>query len=430
MVRFFGGDYPPQIGMAVSGGADSMAMLHMAHKWAQSLPASGRPVLRVVTVDHGLRATSAQEARMVAEQARNRNLSHDTLSWKWDRAGNLQQAAREARLELIERWRSAINVVLFAHTRDDVAETLLLRLARGSGVDGLRSIAPLRSVRVPCQNRNHTDPGFVIARPCLEIGRADLRDYANAQNIPFFDDPSNEDERFERAKARKAIAALGLSTERLGMTAKRMDLVSQALEARARSLWHTLGHEGRANGVPTGEIIFERDPLWEVERETQERLVAAALCYVSGIAYRPRLTALGELLSKLKEGRQGGTLHGCEVRLYREKIVIFREYAAVDNLSEIVGQPLLWDGRWQVEPTASAKQPGQSIRALGESGWKQIKQEMEPKLPFVRARPLPSIWSRDQLISCPALGYGPPVPTVLCPYGDGKLDFETCIALQ
>jgi tRNA(Ile)-lysidine synthase len=153
------------IGLAVSGGGDSVAMLWLVAPWAK---ARGVPV-SVATVDHGLRPEAAEEARFVEELCREVGVPHDTLRWTgWNGRGNLQARAREARRRLLTEWAKerGVDAVLLAHTQDDQAETFLLRLARGSGVDGLSGIT-----------QEMVEKGLCWHRPLLSESRAALRAY-------------------------------------------------------------------------------------------------------------------------------------------------------------------------------------------------------------------------------------------------------------
>lgn len=377
MGALLGPSFPSEVGLAVSGGGDSMAMLYLAHGWARRFGVA----LRVVTVDHGFRAEAAAEAAMVAAECAALGWSHDTLRWSWDGTGNKMEAAREARLRLIDGWRGDLRHVLFAHTRDDVAEGFLMRLARGAGVDGLSAMAARRRVH-----------GFDVVRPCLGMGRAELRHYLTVLQGRWVDDPSNDDPAYDRARMRRLLAVLqeeGLGAEVLAGAAERMGRAREALSARAAAVWESVGREGENGGVPTGEILFWRGPFEALERDTQMRLLAAALMWVSGNGLRPRVAPLEALLERLVSGG-GGTLHGCEAVVERSELRVFRE------LSAVVDGGLLWDGRWAWDM--------RGVRALGEDGWQLLPMEARARHPWRAARSLPSAWEGDVLVACPAVG--------------------------
>ena len=131
---------PKRLGLAVSGGSDSMALMYLVSNWVADMDID----VEVVSVDHGLRPDAADEAQMVAGVAAQLGLRHSILRWRdWDRQGNLQDAARRARRRLIAEWAKAreIRHICLGHTLDDQAETVLMRLVRGSGVDGLAGMA-------------------------------------------------------------------------------------------------------------------------------------------------------------------------------------------------------------------------------------------------------------------------------------------------
>jgi len=179
---------PGPLGVAISGGGDSTALLLLLH-------AARRAVL-AVTVDHGLRPESAAEAAAVGALCAARGIPHDTLVWaEGPESGNLQARARQARRRLIADWARGrgIGDVALGHTLDDQAETVLLRLARGSGVDGLAAMAAVAE-----------GDGVRWHRPLLGIGRGALRDWLRGEGVAWIDDPSNEDPRFDRVRVRAA----------------------------------------------------------------------------------------------------------------------------------------------------------------------------------------------------------------------------------
>ncbi len=392
MGQLLGPDFPDEIGLAVSGGGDSMAMLTLAHNWTRHWGVG----LRVVTVDHGLRPESADEAAMVAAECAALGWPHDTLCWHWDGTGNKMDAARRGRLALIDAWRGSLSHVLMAHTRDDVAETFLMRLARGSGVDGLAAMSARRQVG-----------GMQVLRPCLDMGRAELRHYLTVLKGTWVEDPSNDDPTYGRVRMRRLLADLqagGLGAETLADTAARLREDRLALGQRAATIWDMVGTQ-----TDWGGLVLTPDWFVGVEPATQRRLLSAMLRFVSGAEYPPRAEALEGLRDRLVSGG-GGTLHGCEVIHHRGRVLMFREAAAVAQRA-VITPGGTWDGRWQVTAPDCA---GCTIRALGEDGWRQVAEKPPGTPPFRAALSLPSIWRNDTLLACDALGIGPGNTARLC----------------
>jgi tRNA(Ile)-lysidine synthase len=219
-------DFSPLI-LAVSGGPDSTALLVLAARWRQSLKRP--PRLIAVTVDHGLRPEAKREAAAVKRLARSLGVEHRTLRWTGRKpATGLQEAARLARYRLLA-WaanKAGARHVLTAHTLDDQAETVLFRLARGSGIGGLASMGfasplPVREGRE-----------LALVRPLLRVQKSRLIATLKAAKIPYADDPSNRDPRFARPRLRALMPALareGLTTERLARLAERVQRAEDAL---------------------------------------------------------------------------------------------------------------------------------------------------------------------------------------------------------
>lgn len=418
MGGLLGPDFPSDIGLAVSGGGDSMAMLTLAHNWTRVWGVR----LWVVTIDHGLRDESADEAAMVAHECAALGWPHAILRWHWDGAGNLQDAARHARLDLIGRWRGSLRHVLMAHTRDDMAETFLMRLKRGSGVDGLSAMQDRRGIHTSgpvaplpgadwsgekppsAETQGDTAP-FEILRPCLTMGRAELRHYLTVLKGRWADDPSNDDPKYERVRMRRLLEDLekvGLGAALLSETASRLRRAQEALQQRALQVWFEIGGEGRTEFAPTGDLLLARSGFDRVERETQLRLLAAALQYVSSAPYRPRAEPLESLLDRLLGGG-GGTLHGCECRAEKDHLRVFREEKPLKPLTIQARQGGFWDQRWRICGPITL---GLQIRNLGDDGWRFVENKRDTAIPYHAARSLPSVWKGDVLQGCDALGIG------------------------
>src|SRR3954467_1127380 len=184
--------------LAVSGGPDSLALMWLAARWRRAL--SRGPRLIAVTVDHGLRPEAAREAREVKRLAETLEVPHRTLRWTGAKPDTgLPAAARTARYRLLAKAARASGAthVLTAHTRDDQAETLLMRMLRGSGIAGLAAMA-----------RETEREGVCLARPLLEVPKSQLVATLGRAKIPFADDPTNRDMSFTRPRLRALIPAL------------------------------------------------------------------------------------------------------------------------------------------------------------------------------------------------------------------------------
>lgn len=373
------------LGLAVSGGSDSLALLHLARDWAKG---TGAP-LHVATVDHSLRTGSDLEAAQVARLCADLHLPHTTLVWQgWDKRGNLQDAARTARLTLLADWAKThgCSAVALGHTRDDQAETLLLRLARGSGVEGLAAMAP--------RDQHH---GAIWLRPLLEMGRQDLRNYLRARGVAWIDDPSNDNTAFDRIKARQALAALaplGLDADGLVATAQRLRGARDSLHWAAQRAAQDVAQLDR------GDIVFDAAALDALPPDMVQRLVASALCHVASQPYRPRLDSLRAALAQDK-----ATLHGCLMTRARGQVRITREYNAVASCMTPLGA--FWDGRWDIIPPDHSAPHDAEIRALGPDGLVQCPDWRATGLPRTSLLASPSVWSGARLIAAPLAGFAP-----------------------
>ena len=213
----------PAIVLAVSGGPDSIAMMWLAARWRRALKRG--PQLIAVTVDHGLRSEAAREAREVKHLAKILDLPHRTLRWSGAKPKTgLPAAARDARYRLLAKAARAAGAthVLTAHTRDDQAETLLMRMSRGSGIAGLGAMA-----------RQSQRDGVVLARPLLQVPKARLVATLKKAKISFADDPTNRDTGFTRPRLRAimpALAAEGFDARNLSRLAARLARANTALE--------------------------------------------------------------------------------------------------------------------------------------------------------------------------------------------------------
>jgi tRNA(Ile)-lysidine synthase len=293
----------------VSGGGDSLALMYLL---AAHASARKRKPPVVLTVDHGLRRTSSKDAQKVADWAQKVGLKAHILTWSGPiPKSGVEAAAREARYGLMGAWmtKHKIATLYVGHTMDDQAETFLLRLARGSGLDGLAAMRSLAPWPVP---------GFaklMVARPLLGITRSDLRAYLKSHGQAWLDDPMNDDDAFDRVKIRRAgkvLSGLGLTAPRLAAAAAHLGRARAALE----SMTDAVLAEAIAK-PPRGQagVLLNPAVLTAAPREVGLRALAALLMSVSGQAYRPRFDALERLFTRIAAGTLGGgaTLHGCHI---------------------------------------------------------------------------------------------------------------------
>ncbi|CAL75086.1 tRNA(Ile)-lysidine synthase [Bradyrhizobium sp. ORS 278] len=262
----------PALVLAVSGGPDSMALLWLAARWRQAL-ADG-PRLVAITVDHGLRPEARREAAMVKRFARQLEVSHRMLRWTEPKpTTGIPEAARLARYRLLARAarQAGASHVLTAHTRDDQAETVLMRLLRGSGIVGLAAMAPV-SAR----------DGLLLARPLLEISKARLVATLRSAGIEFADDPTNHDPAYTRPRLRAlmpALAAEGGDSRTLATLAGRLARANAAIELMVDGAEKHLALRASRGGSirPAQGQTFEARAFVALPAEIRLRLLMRAI---------------------------------------------------------------------------------------------------------------------------------------------------------
>ncbi|WP_439813957.1 tRNA lysidine(34) synthetase TilS [Zavarzinia sp. CC-PAN008] len=412
-------DDPRRVAVAVSGGADSVALLLLMARWASTR----RVALVVLSVDHCLRSESGAEARWVADLARRLDLPCEILAWTAPKpASGLPAAARAARYRLLLegcRRHGAAHLAL-AHHRDDQAETVLLNLGRGSGVDGLAAMPALRRVH-----------GIALLRPLLDVDKACLRATLRAAGQDWLEDPTNRDPRFLRPRLREvapALAAAGVTPARIAGTARRMARARAALEAATDAL-----SVQAARRAAQGHVLLHRRALAAAPDEIALRLLARLIRGISG-AVALREERLERLLAWVQAGPGSGgrTLGGCRVVARRDELLLCRELAAVGpDVALAPGDRAVWDGRFVVALAPDAA-PG-VVRPLGP----RAAAPGAAALPGVVRAGLPALWSGDRLVAAPLAGLagGGFDATLLEPAGGGNIvgeavqdDMVSCLA--
>lgn len=392
----------PHVAIAVSGGPDSMTLALLARDWASAC--GGR--ITALTVDHRIRPESAREARQAGAWLSALDIAHEILAPLAAPAsgGNLQALARMLRYRLMTEWckrRGVLHLVL-AHHQDDQAETVLLRLGRGSGVDGLAAMAPVVETAT-----------VRLLRPLLAVPRARLLATASARGQNWIEDPTNRDPLHARVRMRAHMPALtreGLTAERIAATAARMGRARSALEDAVARL---LAACTRID--PCGFAVVEPALLCRAPEEIGLRALGRILACIGGHPYPPRLDGIERLYiavrasASLPDGR-ARTLAGCRISmapsaLGRRHLLVCREVAAMAPPAD--GAAGKWDGRFSAEP--SEVPPGCRIGGLGREGWREVRARMpglrRTRLPGAVRPTLPAFLDDGGIAAVPHLGY-------------------------
>jgi len=255
------------VAVGVSGGPDSMALLRLVSDWAERQ--SPKVLVYALTVDHGLRAEAAGEAKDVAAQVSGwSQVEPVTLRWEGEKPkSGIMEIARRARYHLMAEFCAAkkIKALFLAHHRDDQAETFLFRLAKGSGLDGLAGMLSVQSY----------NQDLLLLRPLLEMGKDELIEFCKERDITFIDDPSNESLDYARPRLRRSrevLEAEGLSAQRLSITAQRIGRARGALEYYARRCY-----EDALVSTDTDNIVFNLAALRAAPQETSLRCLLRAV---------------------------------------------------------------------------------------------------------------------------------------------------------
>jgi len=387
------------VALGVSVGPDSLALMRLAAHWRAELGLALK--LSVLTVDHGLRASSRDEASMVGRYAAELGLPHAILTWEGrdPHTGRLQARARAARYDLMAAYCHAHDIagIVTAHHLDDQAETFLMRLKRGSGLDGLAAI-PERGAWA----------GITVLRPLLDVPKARLVATLDEVGIAFVSDPSNFDPRFERTRVRgsgEALAALGLTPEALALSARRLRRAREALDHAAQNFLAANSETSEA-----GYALIDREALASAPREIALRALSQLVGAVGGGETPLRLAKLEGLLAAVEETPDKvHTLGRCRLEPFSERLGIFREVRrrGLPVARLLPGERTLWDNRFRIELGGNESEPI-TVRALGESGLRALRDRsaLPSSLPRLAGRALPSCWRGEILLGLPMLGSG------------------------
>jgi tRNA(Ile)-lysidine synthase len=391
---------PKRLALALSGGRDSVALLRLCAGYAKT----GNLALSAFTVDHGLRPEAAAEAEQAGAWARSAGVPHRILRWTGAKpASGLQAAARAARYRLLidAAESEGCGALVTAHTLDDQAETLFMRLARGGGPAGLAAM------RAQSLIANGAGEPLRLLRPMLSFSRADVTDWLGETGQTFIDDPSNDDPAFERVRVRALLAALAeqdiLTAEKLAETAARAAKAAERLARQEDALLDAFG--GVFHGW--GGVSLAR---WRAEAPGAAGLARRLIHAAGGGEFAPEEDAAAHAAANALE-TGAGTLGGALIRLWKSRLWFLREPAALTGRA---GSPpaspqpldgrLLWDRRFAV----LAGQGGSALEvgAMGEGAcaFLGVREGLFDGPPEALAA-MPGVYRNGVLIGAPALPF-------------------------
>ena len=387
--RIGGFEARPLVAVAVSGGPDSLALTVLADRWARLQGGCAW----ALTVDHGLRPESGEEARIVAGWLAARAIPHEILRWEGDKpTSGIQEAARAARYRLLAAWCRAHGVLhlLTAHHREDQAETHLIRRRAKSGVDGLAAMSAVREL-----------PGCRLVRPLLAVPKARLAALLGAEGQPYLRDPSNLNPLFERARLRRGMTSIDEIIEEASACGQ------QRIE-REGALDELIGRCVALH--PAGFAVLDMAAAAMADADTVERLLGRVAACIGAMRYPARRQRLARLCSGLTTAPpvRARTLGGCRFVPWRGRILVLRELAAAAAPVRLEpGACLVWDRRFAAElPEVAAC--GCTLGYLGQRGVEALGRQPRGMLPRLVHPILPALWDETGLAAVPHLSYRRP----------------------
>ena len=396
------------VALAVSGGCDSTALMALFADWLGGEGAdAGRHV--VLTVDHRLRPESTAEAGAVAARAAALGFAHATLVWEGEKPrSGIQAAARAARYRLMLGYLAAhrITTLITAHTQDDQAETLLMRLARGSGLDGLAGVAPALDVVAP-----GGEARVRLLRPLLGVPRLRLKATLDARGLGWSEDPTNISLAFERPRlraARAALDALGLTDAMLASSVRRLRRARAALEAIADAV----GREetGIVRADRCGFFVIDRERLGRLPEELIVRLIGRCIAAAGGSGEPVPLAKLEAVVAGLvglgHAGTGSWTLARAHISAGTGAIRIEREPGRrpLPTVTLAAGERACWDGRFAVA-AGHELESSLHVRALGVAGLRELARLGHPVKATSALRLVPAFWQGKELVAVPTLDF-------------------------
>lgn len=374
----------PHLAIAVSGGADSLALILLAHQWVKDRKGS----LTALTVDHQIRPTSAQEARQVQQWLSAYGIPTTILTWSEEKTERrLQEKAREIRYQKLEEWCHSHGILhlLLGHHLEDQQETVAMRAEKNSGIEGLAGMSAIVE-----------RPYHRLLRPLLSYSKKRLQATLVKHSQSWIEDPSNQNLKFKRVALRR---------EAPHFSPREINSFGEARRHYEETLNRLIPQ--MITPFPQGYAFLNHQAWSQLDLESKLGVLQRLLMTYGVNPYPPSRESLHKLSFHFQNNSTSRTLNGCLMLRYREKQLLFtREPGAIHHEIDLNNQEnsthFLWDQRFHIHLTPPQGQ--YTLKALGQKGWESLKKELNGQkdfLPYPAALTLPSLWHQDQLISIP-----------------------------
>lgn len=393
-------DHVRHITVAVSGGSDSLALTCLLQRWCENCGVR----LSALTVDHQLRPSSGEEAQKISAWLKNLGVDHEVLNWWSEKPKTgIQEAARTARYCLMFDWcrQKGIQDLLLAHHQEDQAETFLMRLSRGSGIEGLA-----------CMGRITNREGIRLLRPLLSVPKGRLRATLEVQGQDWLEDPSNSDLVFTRTIMKKlsnVLAERGVDCTRLATLAGQFGKLRGHLEEVT-----CLAIDRAARIDKAGWATIDCQFLIDLPDEVGTRVVIYLLKCIGGRPYPPRRKRLLRAISMIKKPEipTAFTLGGCKVSQLGSKLMFLREeWPQTPPLTNLEAGSVKWRGVFlcEFETVSGGSSQVLFLAPLGQKGWEQVVQE-SPEIKksgmlHAVALTLPALFGGNRVLMVPHMNY-------------------------
>lgn len=344
------------IAVATSGGKDSTALTFLLNNWCKIHKIS----LTAITIDHNLRKESSQEAKTTAKLLAQHKISHHILKWEGIKPkANIQNKARKARYELLTNFckENKIEDLFVAHHKEDLAETFLINLERGSGLDGLSAIKMIS-----------TKNNIKIIRPLLNISQTQLIEYLKQKNIKWINDPSNSNEKYKRVKIRNIIGSDNLLIDRINIAANHLRMVKNFVDKKIL--------ETQKNIVKIydfGVTSIDIEQLFKLDEFESMTIITQILQKTGGNIYKPRYKNLSLLIIDLQNKEfKSKTFMNCQIQLHKNHLLISKEPKIIQKIESKGNKEIIFDSRFHITLPDILILEKITIEALGKKNWQML----------------------------------------------------------